>query len=30
LKLGEQLPPVTDCNRKVYAVLIVFGYPIEG
>ena len=30
LKLGEQLPPVTDCNRKVYAVLIVFGYPVEG
>ena len=30
LKLGETLPPVTDCNRKIYAVLIVFGYPVEG
>lgn len=29
LKLGETLPPVADCNRKIYSVLIVFGFPIE-
>ena len=29
LKLGEELPAVKDCNRKIYAVLIVFGYPVE-
>jgi hypothetical protein len=30
LKLGEELPPVNLCNRKIYSVLIVFGFPIEG
>lgn len=30
LKLGEIPPPVDGCNRKQYAVLIVFGLPIES
>jgi len=30
LKPGEQLPPVSLCNRKIYSVLIVFGYPVDG
>ncbi|XDZ65665.1 hypothetical protein AB8880_12195 [Alphaproteobacteria bacterium LSUCC0684] len=30
LKPGEQLPPVSLCNRKIYSVLIVFGFPVEG
>ena len=29
LELGEELPAVKDCNRKIYAVLIVFGFPVE-
>ena len=29
LELGRQLPQVKDCNRKIYAVLIVFGFPVE-
>lgn len=29
LELGKELPAVKDCNRKIYAVLIVFGYPVE-
>ena len=30
LKPGEVPPPVDGCNRKQYAVLIVFGLPIES
>lgn len=29
LKPGETPPPVQGCNRKDYAVLIVFGFPTE-
>ena len=29
LKPGEAPPPVTGCDRKKYAVLIVFGVPVE-
>ena len=30
LKPGESPPAVSGCNRKNYAVLIVFGVPVEG
>ena len=30
LKPGEQPPEVTGCDRQQYAVLIVFGLPVEG
>ena len=30
LKPGEALPLVSGCNRKSYAVLIVFGLPLTG
>jgi len=30
LKPGEQVPEVSQCNRQIYAVLIVFGFPVES
>ena len=30
LKPGESPPPVHGCNKKEYAVLIVFGIPVEA
>ena len=30
LKLGEETPDVTGCDRQRYAVLIVFGLPADG
>ena len=29
LKLGDETPDVTGCERQRYAVLIVFGLPVE-
>jgi hypothetical protein len=30
LRPGESPPPVADCTKKDYAVLIVFGVPVAG
>ena len=30
LKPGEEVPPIEMCNRQIYAVLIVFGFPVES
>ncbi len=30
LQPGEEVPPIEMCNRQIYAVLIVFGFPVES
>ncbi len=30
LKPGEEVPPIEMCNRQIYAVLIVFGFPVKS
>jgi hypothetical protein len=30
LKPGEEVPEIVHCNRKIYSVLIVFGFPVES
>ena len=30
LQPGEEVPPIELCNRQIYAVLIVFGFPVES